>query len=549
MDTSSDLPKVLDVHWQALRACNRNENQAFFLRVKARALRALVIKNGLENLPGGTRENLMSFLKTQDLCVLSECSTELNFRIQNMPRIWQKLAATFELPKDYWPNNDFSKKRCVSNFKSIVGANSELRKLTAESSPVFSFISQRSRIPAAQLRSEIADPQERFTKHTLPVMTAFLVEQAYPAAGFDRTHFDMRKTARGVIPFGPCLDNFKMLLGMRIPENPRSFINLFWTCGYPIHRRVLGCVMFEFGCKKGNHALSPELSSAWLNTLETMAGCIPHWADPEEDREWYRLNCAHDPLFTLCEMIHGDPRDRPTSIQLKQKFYQFSSQEASRLDGLVLQLLQKGETSYHDLVLYLQLCSNLPFKFFEAIMGAMKDKSYLPRLIYIFLYISFVHLEDFYSGMSFEARARVPLKELLMDYHRFTPEKILSMAPFFKGPQGWEHDAAEYHYRRENLGPKWIYQAAKSGSRPLLDLLTDIRIPYDNANPDYASRPMGNSLSLALKEGAPLDVIQLLHEYGVKPSLHTLTYIKGYIATHSDIPDVAGRLRAMFQDS
>lgn len=297
----AELPNALKRHWDILRICNRSDDEALFVRVKVRALRVLATTpQGIMKLPDRVNAYLFSFLKAQDLCALSGCSTEWNYQTQNVPKIWEKLGREFGLPDDYWPSGDYSKPRCVRNLDYIDFANQELRRYTEVGSPLVRTIGKWSGRSAVQLRSDLADPQERFTKHTLPIMKALLAHSA-------SSHF------RELFSRGDRLDD------------PRGLVNLFWTCGYPKQRFVFDLVIEQFAKLRIRPEFTKELAVAWLDTVEWVVNHTPQWAyDAHEERR--------HPIRVLDKLSQNIPVD-----------------EHKRVLELLLKLMQKGGVGRSDL--------------------------------------------------------------------------------------------------------------------------------------------------------------------------------------------------------
>ena len=495
-------PVALHRHWVALSACNKLENGTLFLRAKAKALRGLLIEDqGFMKLPRCANELIFSFLKVQDLCTLSPCSSELNYVVQNASRVWQKLGKDFGLPDDYFPQGDFSKRRCVQSLQSIVWANRELDKCIAQefsfsSTQVFSF-SALIQSAGHELRCSIEDPLERFTKHTRPTM------------------LDTRSLRAGRVFF----DLNACLFSRGNNDDPRGLVNLLWTCGLPKHRQVLGTLMEHFSRSRctfraqqiyfeGQFEFTPAQTASWLRAFEWVANRIPQWSyDSEDDAGDY------DPFRVLqYELFSKEPLFTPSDRQI--------------IEPLLLQIIQRGGARPKDLLGYCY--TRLPLNFLKPLLDAMKDKSQISQYVYDFLSRCFRKPDGFI-------------------YHH-EPEEVLEAILRFKGTYGWNKKHLGDRVRPNPLAPgnfqftwgPWVYEVAKLQFAPLMSLLCELSVPYLSLTWDNKEE---HSLTIALQNRAPLEVIDSMCKCGIRPSEGTLAQIDSY----SDDPEVRNQLRTILR--
>ena len=483
---AGQLPNALKRHWEVLCACSRSQNEALFRRAKGRALRGLVTKSeGMMKLPRAVNELVFSLLKAQDLCVLSECSTDLNYQLKNnVPKIWEKLGRDFGLPEDYWPDKAYSKAKCLVNLDLIACANRTLGEYTKEGHPFLPSIREWSHRSTEQLRSDLVDPQERFTRHTRPIMRAILADS--PALPWHLTPHWHRT------PYF-----FKLFDVYRKKElyfrDPCHVVNLFWTCGFPKTRSVFGFMIGEFADLRSANAEFANQAPVWLKTLSWMVGWIPQWAEDN------RMSVYHP----ILQLGNNEWRTVPR-------------EEYRKVANLTFQLMRKGGIEKPDLIMLLHRI--LPLAFLKPTAEAMKDKSEIPTC-----------LDSFFDRC---------FRDDVGYVHTHTPAEVLKAFEIFKGPAGW--DTAQLAHLA-HVEPAWIYEAAKTRSLLLVKLLFGMGIKYE-WHPTHEWQSPQHSLTIALRQKASLEVIKFMrHECEIPPTAETVSLIDAY----SGDPEVRGQLRSI----
>lgn len=267
-----DLPPALQKPYVKLRACAPEGAASWdcFYRAQALALRSLV-QSPVGHFAKRDRAlpNICEFLKVEDLCAFSACNREINYQIkEEMAAIWEKHALSLSLPDDYWPNGDYSKKRCVENFRDIYRANETLRGY-AERHHGERFVKcllSLSGKKYAELRSNIRDPQERFQKHTREITNA-VVE------GLDNRERSIRD----------------LLSGMSGIE-ARDLANLLWTCGYTKSVSSLLCLILDFAVNNFAVRQDNDSLNGWISTIVWASSRSSWKEDPDLGNNFWTSN-------------------------------------------------------------------------------------------------------------------------------------------------------------------------------------------------------------------------------------------------------------------
>lgn len=453
------LPELLERHCQVLLTCNKQETEKVFQRAKAHALRALAPgKPGLTTMSLPVNRHLFSFMPTQDLASLSETNLELNFQLKTQhPILWQNLGKSYCLPQDYWPN--FSKQQCLQNFGLIHRANQALDSYTRRypgDPMVLLLVSLSGRQKASDLDCTISDPQRRFVEYTHKLISPMLKEGqpvALSALGVLQAHPLIQK--------GHFLDLLNGFAAGR-PKQPREFLNLVWTCGFPKHLVVIR-TMLDNIYSNSKIQTWPEVLDAWIAAFEWGLRSIPQVDEP-----------TFEDFFSWIRTFHT----------------QGLSHVAAKLEPLIFQILQRGVATPKT-ALY---CHGLSANLFKALLISYQppegDRS-LRNVLGSFL----MH----HMGQQF-----------------YKPEEILGILNCFPVELSRFTEEAELAqlYTYPSM-PSWLYFAAMTGGRGLLRALRNLGVRNYFARSLDARLVEYNTLDIALENSAPLALIALLVEEGV----------------------------------
>lgn len=261
------------------------------------------------------------------------------------------------------------------------------------------------------------------------------------------------------------------------PESPHRLFNLLWTCGQPLDGRILKSFAQSMRRLMPNQREDNNLMERWIVTLN-----------------WLTKNTkATEQAFEgLIEAYAAAPLAKKPKIE-----------------ALALQPLQSGLVlSAHTLHLALSPECRVPLTLLFPMLRAIRTEAHeIP------IYLAEV-LDACFNQNGY-----------ILNH---PPGTIVALLRHFKSPDPddyspWWLDFPERFVStlsEESVQPLWFYAAAKTQNAELLSLLCEMGIRSSASN--------NNSLTLALKDKAPVEVIGLMLRHGAQPFQETLDLINSY---------------------
>lgn len=482
----SEFPPILQRQWDVLSMCNRQQNDALFLRAQAKALKTLIVPLTFLEKPTRVKNEIFDFLGTEGLCAMSGCCTEINYQVKvNIPGVWRRIAQSYSLPQSYWP--DLSRERCLQNFRHINKANQDLERYVQPNGPLVRVFTIASGYKPAELRSKIQDPLKQFLKHTLPLMKTVMSERTV-------TFYDSRRRRNMTRTFTSEDNTLGVVraFAQKCPEKPRDMLNLFFLCGYP---KTLSAakIFFPHGYIEEEQS---KVIDEWLAALEDFVCECPLPKSGDSQRSTKEGDHFFYQMLDLAYLISKNDKCENKTAVLR----------------ILNEVLNRGLILGPECIgFYFDKCELFPLSLHKRIIEAARGNvaNHLP----MFMSRYFGHNELF--------RRENP-EDLAATMKLFGWPKVPFSMPI-PVPVGGGESLSGY-FRR----------AAETQSHALMQALTDIGIRPENGVEN-------NTLTFAIKRKASLDEISFLCIWGAKPSWQTFNLIGEY----SNDEMTQGMLRAL----